>query len=83
MSGITVHEMTVEVTGNVVKNSTPEGNSLLRVNQEQAQDLYDSLGTTLDLFKALGANGSVTNKSGTLTVPAADAGGKAPSSPAE
>jgi hypothetical protein len=62
---VSINELTVTVPGNVIKNNTEDGDSKLRVNQEQAQSLYDQLGPVLDFFSA----GSINNKTGTVTVP--------------
>ena len=42
--GVVINELSVEVTGNVVKNNNDAGNSVLRMSQEQAHEIYGTLG---------------------------------------
>jgi hypothetical protein len=56
---ITINEMTITVPGNVVKTFTADGkDSLLRVTQDQAQNIFDALGPVLKFF-AVQNNGGI------------------------
>jgi hypothetical protein len=38
---VTINELTITVPGNVVKNNDKDGNSMLRMNQEQLQSIVN------------------------------------------
>lgn len=44
---ININELSLTVKGNIVKNNDSNGDSVLRMTQEQAQEIYGDLGDFL------------------------------------
>jgi hypothetical protein len=44
---ININELSLTVNGNVIKNNDPNGDTVLRMTQEQAEEIYADLGDFL------------------------------------